>query len=214
MWFANDIFNVWYCKYESMNEDLFWKLFKKTLQKHFASQRFRLINKEQKFKEFKQRFKQFVSQLCAHLNSLENQLFERFHENQRASHLFFALYSYIRDAIIRKHENCTTKTQIEKSIVLIKRIKSNFDMSNRYRRENFQIFFDQNLKSRWTNFQQTRRRVISLQWIENEIILLCWAIQIESLRLRFVLHASIKSRRNNAVSSHAFKMSFIKRFLC
>ncbi len=62
---------------------------------------------------------------------------ERFHENQRTSHLFFIFHSYIRDAIIRKHENCTTKTQIEKTIVLIKKIKSNFDMSNRYRRENF-----------------------------------------------------------------------------
>ncbi len=31
MWFTNDIFDVWYRKYESMNEDLFWKLFKETL---------------------------------------------------------------------------------------------------------------------------------------------------------------------------------------
>jgi hypothetical protein len=92
----------------------------------------------QKLKKLKQRFKKFVSQLCAHLNSLENQLSERSHENQRASHLLFALHSYIRDAIIRKHENCTTKTQIEKAIVLIKKIESNFDMSNRYRRENLQ----------------------------------------------------------------------------
>jgi hypothetical protein len=93
---------------------------------------------KQKLKELKQRLKQFVSQLCAHLNSLENQLSERSHESQRASHLLFALHSYIRDAIIRKHENCTTKTQIEKAVVLIKKIESNLDMSNRYRRENFQ----------------------------------------------------------------------------
>jgi hypothetical protein len=143
MWFTDDIFDVWYRKYESMNEDFFWEFFKKTLQKHLASQRLRLINVRQKLKELKQRLKQFVSQLCAHLNSLENQLSERSHESQRASHLLFALHLYIRDAIIRKHENCTTKTQIEKAIVLIKRIESNFDMSNfdmsnRYRRENFQ----------------------------------------------------------------------------
>jgi hypothetical protein len=138
MWFTNDIFDVWYRKYESMSEDLFWKLFKETLQEHFASQRLRIINVEQKFKEFKQRFKQFVSQLCAHLNSLKNQLSKRSHENQRASHLLFALHSYIHDAIIRKHENCMTRMQIEKTILLIERIESNFDMSNRYHRETFQ----------------------------------------------------------------------------
>ncbi len=93
---------------------------------------------KQKLKKFKQRLKQFVSQLCAHLNNLENQFSERFHESQLENHLFFVLHSYIRDAIIRKHENCTTKAQIEKTVVLIKRNKSNLDMSNRYRRENFQ----------------------------------------------------------------------------
>jgi rubrerythrin len=138
MWFTNDIFDVWYCKYESMNENLFWKLFKETLQEHFASQRFRIINVKQKFKKFKQHFKQFVSQLCTHLNSLKNQFSKRFHENQRASHLLFALHSYIRDAVIRKHENCTTRMQIEKTVLLIERIESNLDMSNRYRREIFQ----------------------------------------------------------------------------
>ncbi len=81
MWLINDIFNVWYYKYKSMNEDFFWKLFKKTLQEHFASQRFRLINVKQKLKKFKQRLKQFVSQLCAHLNNLKNQVLKRFHEN-------------------------------------------------------------------------------------------------------------------------------------
>jgi predicted transcriptional regulator len=138
MWFTDDIFDVWYRKYELMNENLFWKLFKETLQEHFASQRFRIINVEQKLKKFKQRLKQFVSQLCAHLNSLKNQFSKRFHENQRASHLFFALHSYIRDAIIRKHENCTTRIQIEKTVLLIERIESNFDMSNRYRCKTFQ----------------------------------------------------------------------------
>ncbi len=138
MWFTNDIFDVWYRKYESMNEDFSWKLFKKTLQEHLASQRLRIINVKQKFKEFKQRLKQFVSQLCAHLNSLKNQLSKRSHESQRASHLLFALHFYIRDAIIRKHENCTTRMQIEKTVLLIERIESNFDMSNRYRRKTFQ----------------------------------------------------------------------------
>ncbi len=108
------------------------------MQKHFVSQRLRLINVKQKFNEFKQRFKQFVSQLCAHLNNLKNQFSKRFHESQRANHLFFALHSYIRNAIIRKYENCTTKTQIEKTVVLIKKIESNLDMMNRYHRENFQ----------------------------------------------------------------------------
>jgi hypothetical protein len=135
MWFTDDIFDVWYRKYESMSEDFFWELFKETLQEHFASQRFRIINVKQKFKKFKQRLKQFVSQLCAHLNNLENQLSERSHENQRASHLLFALHFYIRDAVIRKHENCTTRMQIEKTILLIERIELNFDMSNRYRRK-------------------------------------------------------------------------------
>jgi hypothetical protein len=121
-----------------MNEEFFWELFKKTLQKHFASQRLRLINVKQKLKQFKQRLKQFVSQLCAHLNNLKNQFSKRFHENQRANHWFFALHIYIRDAVIRKHENCTTRMQIEKTILLIERIESNFDMSNRYRREIFQ----------------------------------------------------------------------------
>jgi uncharacterized coiled-coil protein SlyX len=132
------IFDVWYRKYESMSEDFSWKLFKETLQEHLASQRFRIINVRQKLKELKQRFKQFVSQLCAHLNSLENQFSKRFHENQRASHLLFALHFYIRDAVIRKHENCTTRMQIEKTVLLIERTESNLDMSNRYRRKTFQ----------------------------------------------------------------------------
>jgi hypothetical protein len=84
----------------------------------------------QKLKKFKQRLKQFMSQLCAHLNNLKNQLLKRFHEHQRASHLFFALHFYIRDVIIRKHKNCTTKMQIEKTILLIERIELNLDMSN------------------------------------------------------------------------------------
>jgi hypothetical protein len=138
MWLTNDIFDVWYRKYESMSEDSFWKLFKKTLQEHFASQRLRVINVSQKLKELKQRLKQSVSQLCAHLNNLKNQFSKRFHKHQRASHLFFALHFYIRDAVIRKHENCTTRMQIEKTVLLIERIKSNFDMSNWYRREIFQ----------------------------------------------------------------------------
>jgi rubrerythrin len=138
MWFTDDIFDVWYRKYESMSKNFFWKLFKKTLQEHFASQRLRIINVKSKLKELKQRFKEFVSQLCAHLNSLKNQLSKRSHENQRANHLLFALHFYIRDAVIRKHENCTTKMQIEKTVLLIERIESNFDMSNRYRRKIFQ----------------------------------------------------------------------------
>jgi hypothetical protein len=93
---------------------------------------------KQRFKELKQRLKQSMSQLCAHLNSLKNQFSERFHEHQRASHLLFALHSYIRDAVIRKHENCTIKMQIKETALLIERIESNLDMSNRYRRETFQ----------------------------------------------------------------------------
>jgi hypothetical protein len=31
MWFTNDIFNVWYRKYELMNENFSWELFKKML---------------------------------------------------------------------------------------------------------------------------------------------------------------------------------------
>jgi hypothetical protein len=54
------------------------------------------------------------------------------------NHWFFALHFYIRDAVIRKHENCAMKMQIEKTILLIERIESNFDMSNWYRREIFQ----------------------------------------------------------------------------
>jgi fructose-1,6-bisphosphatase len=92
----------------------------------------------QRFKELKQRLKQSMSQLCANLDNLENQLSERFYEHQRANHLFFALHFYIRDAIIRKHENCITRMQIKKTALLIERIESNLDMSNRYRRETFQ----------------------------------------------------------------------------
>jgi hypothetical protein len=92
----------------------------------------------QRLKELKQRLKQSMSQLCAHLNNLKNQLSERSHEHQRASHLFFALHFYIRDAIIRKHENCTTRMQIKETTLFIERIESNFDMSNRYRRETSQ----------------------------------------------------------------------------
>jgi hypothetical protein len=92
----------------------------------------------QRFKEFKQRFKQSVSQFCAHLDSLKNQLSKRFHEHQRANHLLFALHFYIRDAVIRKHENCTTRMQIKETALLIERIESNFNMSNRYRRETSQ----------------------------------------------------------------------------
>jgi hypothetical protein len=36
MWFIDDIFDVWYCKYESMNEDFFWKLFKKNVARTFC----------------------------------------------------------------------------------------------------------------------------------------------------------------------------------
>jgi hypothetical protein len=138
MWLTDDIFDVWSRRYELLNENSIWKFFKKILQKHFAFQRLRLINVKQRFKKLKQRFKQSMSQLCAHLNNLKNQLSERFHEHQRANHLFFALHFYIRDAIIQKHENCTTKMQIKKTTLFIERIESNFDMSNRYRRETFQ----------------------------------------------------------------------------
>jgi hypothetical protein len=138
MWFLKNIFDVWNRRYESLNKKSIWKFFKETFQEHFAFQRLRVINVNQKLKKFKQCLKQFISQLCAHLNSLKNQFSERFHEHQRANHLFFALHFYIRDAIIRKHENCTTKMQIEKTIMLIKRIELNLDMSNRYRRDIFQ----------------------------------------------------------------------------
>jgi hypothetical protein len=93
---------------------------------------------KQRFKELKQRLKQSMSQLCAHLNSLKNQFSKRFYEHQRASHLFFALHFYIHDAIIRKHENCTTRMQIKETALFIERIESNLDMSNQYRRETFQ----------------------------------------------------------------------------
>ncbi len=92
----------------------------------------------QRFKKLKQRLKQSMSQLCAHLNNLKNQLLKRFYEHQRANYLLFALHFYIRDAVIRKHENCMTKMQIKKTTLFIERIKSNFDMSNRYRRKTFQ----------------------------------------------------------------------------
>jgi hypothetical protein len=138
MWLTDDIFDVWNRRYESLNKNSIWEFFKKILQKYFVFQRFRLINVSQRFKELKQRFKQLMSQLCAYLNNLKNQLLKRFHEHQRASHLFFALHFYIRDAIIQKHENCTTKMQIKETALFIERIKSNFDMSNWYRHETFQ----------------------------------------------------------------------------
>jgi hypothetical protein len=72
MWLTNDIFDVWYRKYESMNENLSWKLFKETLQKHFASQRLRIINMKQKLKELKQRLTIHVAVVCA---------FEQFRES-------------------------------------------------------------------------------------------------------------------------------------
>jgi hypothetical protein len=135
MWLSKNIFDVWNRRYESLNEKSIWNFFKETLQKHLAFQRLRVIDVSQKLKELKQRLKQSVSQLCAHLNNLKNQFSKRFHEHQRASHLLFALHFYIRDAVIQKHENCTTRMQIEKTVLLIERIESNFDMSNRYRRE-------------------------------------------------------------------------------
>jgi hypothetical protein len=138
MWLTDDIFNVWIRRYEFLNENSIWKFFKKTFQKHFVFQRLCLINVNQRFKKLKQRFKQSMSQLCAHLNNLKNQFSKRFHEHQRASYLLFALHFYIRDAIIQKHENCTTKMQIKETALFIERIKSNFDMSNRYRRETSQ----------------------------------------------------------------------------
>ncbi len=45
----------------------------------------------QKLKEFKQRFKQFVSQLCAHLNNLKNQLSEWSHEHQHDKSLILRI---------------------------------------------------------------------------------------------------------------------------
>jgi hypothetical protein len=138
MWLTDDIFDVWNRRYESLNKNSIWEFFKKILQKHFAFQRLSLINVNQRFKKLKQRFKQSLWQLCAHLNNLKNQFSKRFHEHQRANHLFFALHFYIRDAVIRKHENCTTRMQIKETALLIKRIESNLDMSNWYRRETFQ----------------------------------------------------------------------------
>ncbi len=52
--------------------------------------------------------------------------------------MFFALHFYIRDAVIRKHENCTTKMQIKETTLFIEQIESNLDISNWYRRETFQ----------------------------------------------------------------------------
>ncbi len=59
-------------------------------------------------------------------------------KHQRTNNLFFVLYSYIRDKVIRKHENCITKMQMKKATLFIKRIELNLDMSEQYRRKNFQ----------------------------------------------------------------------------
>ncbi len=61
-----------------------------------------------------------------------------FSKHQRTNNLFFTFHSYIRDEVIRKHENCITKMQMKEAILFIKRIKLNFDMSKRYRRKDFQ----------------------------------------------------------------------------
>ncbi len=97
-----------------------------------------MIDVDQKFKKLKQCSKQFVSQLCAHFDNLENQFLTMLSKHQRTNNLFFVLHSYIRDEVIRKHENCITRMQIKEAILLIKRIELDFDMSKRYRRKNLQ----------------------------------------------------------------------------
>jgi hypothetical protein len=79
-----------------------------------------------------------VSQLCAHFDNLENQLSTMFLKHQRTNNLFFVVYLYICDEVIRKHENYIIKIQRKKTILFIKRIEFNLDMSKRYRRKNSQ----------------------------------------------------------------------------
>jgi hypothetical protein len=138
MWFIDDIFDVWNWKYDFFVENFFWEFFKNVLQKHIASQKLRMFDVDQKFKKLKQRSKQFVSQLCAHFDNLENQFSTMFSKHQSMNNLLFAFHSYIHDEIIRKHENCITKMQMKETILFIKCIELNFDMSKRYRRENSQ----------------------------------------------------------------------------
>lgn len=58
----------------------------------------RLLDVGKKLKEVKQRPKQSVSVLAAHIDSLEDQLPQRPPEYIRASHLMFALHDYIQKA--------------------------------------------------------------------------------------------------------------------
>jgi hypothetical protein len=108
MWLTNDIFNVWNRRYESLNENSIWKFFKKTFQKHFIFQRFHLINVSQRFKELKQRFKQLVSQLCAHLNHLKNQFSDDF-ININVQIICFSHYIFI--FVMQSYESMKTAWQ-------------------------------------------------------------------------------------------------------
>ncbi len=84
-----------------------------------------MLDVGQKLKELRQRSKQSVSQVCAHLDNLEDQLPTQLPEHQRANNLLFALHPYSRDAFTRKHENYTTRMQVEEAAMLIERTEPN-----------------------------------------------------------------------------------------
>ncbi len=52
--------------------------------------------------------------------------------------MLFILYSCIRDEVIRKRENRITRIQMKETILFIKCIEFNFDISKRYQRKNSQ----------------------------------------------------------------------------
>jgi hypothetical protein len=123
----------------------------------------------------------------------------------------FAMRSY---AIIQKHKNCTTKIQIEKTIVLIKRIESNFDMSNRYRRENFQNLSRSRSQITMRKFSArvTSRRFTSMSRERDYSFVLSDANRKSQISIRFNRVDQITQKWRSFVARFS-STSFQKNFL-
>jgi hypothetical protein len=121
----------------------------------------------------------------------------------------------IRNAIIWKHENCTTKAQIEKAVGLIERIESNLDMSNRYRRENSQNLSRSRSQITMSRFsaRATSRRLISVDRERDYFFVLSDANRKSQALIRFNRVDQITQKWRSFVarfSSTSFQKSFCR----
>lgn len=106
-----------------------WEMFTSTPQEYIALQRIRMLDIGKELRDCKQRPKQTVSQLVAHIDSLEDQLSAVPPGFVRVNQLVFSLHPYIQTATVRKREPCNTRLEVEEAALLIERIEDNPDMS-------------------------------------------------------------------------------------